>query len=84
MTFVISWGIFIGIGILADSPESPIIIIAVYGPMLAAIILTGLIDSGAGLKNLLQILVHWRIGIRWYLIVVLGSFTFELLAHRRI
>ena len=63
LTYIISWSIFIGIGIIGQRPESPVIILAVYGPTLAAIILTTLMERGTGVKKLLEKWTLWRVGI---------------------
>src|SRR6266536_1554909 len=42
------------------------------GPLPAALIVTGLTDGRAGVKSLVRRIVQWRVGLRWYLIVLLG------------
>src|ERR671932_2114791 len=43
------------------------------GPSLAALIVTGAIAGKPGLKRLLRRLVLWRVPVRWYLFVLLGT-----------
>jgi membrane protease YdiL (CAAX protease family) len=42
------------------------------GPTLAAFIMTATIEGRTGVRRLLGRLVLWRVGIRWYLFVLLG------------
>ena len=43
-----------------------------FGPRLAAVLLTAADEGRSGLKELLGPLLAWRVGIRWYLVVLLG------------
>jgi len=36
------------------------------GPFIAGILLTGLVDGKAGLRNLFSRMLKWRVGLRWY------------------
>lgn len=49
-----------------------------FGPLLAALILTGMLEGGEGIKRLLKHVVQWKISIRWYMVALLG--TLALLA----
>lgn len=42
------------------------------GPFLAAVVLTGLLDGRAGLRTFFARFIQWRVGLRWYLLAVLG------------
>ena len=42
------------------------------GPTPAAFIVTGVIDGKAGMRQLLRRMGQWRVGIKWYLLVLLG------------
>ena len=59
---------------LGDSP--PLLLLLVFlgslGPSLAAVLLTAADEGRSGLKELLGPLLAWRVGIRWYLVVLLG------------
>lgn len=57
-----------------------------FGPMLAALILTTIINGRAGLKALLTRVVQWRVNLRWYGVILflpvalgLGAFGLNLL-----
>jgi uncharacterized protein len=43
---------------------------ALFGPALAAIIVTSLAEGKCGLKDLLSRLVRWRVGVRWYAVAL--------------
>lgn len=53
-------------------PGNPLFFIAVYGPSIAAIIVTGFTSGAAGLRALLGKLVHWRFNPVYYLAVLVG------------
>jgi membrane protease YdiL (CAAX protease family) len=42
------------------------------GPLPAALLLTSLIDGPAGRRQLLRRMFQWRVGARWYLLVLVG------------
>jgi uncharacterized protein len=43
------------------------------GPSLAGILLTGIFDGRAGLRDLGSRLLKWRVGIRWYAVALLAA-----------
>src|SRR6266487_6908861 len=52
----------------------PFEVIALYaGPAVACLLLTGLVDGRAGLRELLSRLLKWRVGARWYAIALLTA-----------
>jgi membrane protease YdiL (CAAX protease family) len=42
------------------------------GPTLAALIMTGTTEGRAGIRRLLDRYVLWRVGLRWYLVILIG------------
>jgi membrane protease YdiL (CAAX protease family) len=44
-----------------------------YGPLLAALLLTGLLEGRAGIKSLCSRVVQWRVGMVWYAVALLGT-----------
>lgn len=46
--------------------------LTVLGPAVAAIIVAGLVEGKDGVRQLLSPLKKWRVGIQWYLLVLLG------------
>lgn len=53
-------------------PQSPLFFISVYGPSIAAILVTGFTTGRAGVAALLGKLVRWRFSPVWYLAVLVG------------
>ncbi len=46
-----------------------------YGPLFAALLLTGLLEGQAGIKSLCSRVVQWRVGVVWYVAALLGTLT---------
>jgi hypothetical protein len=58
-----------------DSPTLLLLLLVFlgsFGPSLAAVLLTAADEGRSELKELLGPLLAWRVGIRWYLVVLLG------------
>lgn len=70
LAYALTWSVFIGVGI--PSPENPLVLLGVWGPSIAAILLTAVWGRGAGLKQLLGRLLIWRVGIQWYALILIG------------
>lgn len=49
------------------------------GPTVSAFIMTGMTEGRAGIHRLLRRYVQWRVGVQWYLFVLLGIPAIELL-----
>jgi membrane protease YdiL (CAAX protease family) len=80
LTFVISWGGVILLGAPYGMPTTseqfdqvwPIVFLPyLLGPTIASLLLTGLVDGRAGLRELLSRLLRWRVGVRWYAVALL-------------
>jgi uncharacterized protein len=66
-----------GVGLLPFSiPEGSVFFVSAawvfLGPTLAAFIMTGTTEGRAGIRRLLHRYVLWRVGLRWYLVVLIG------------
>src|SRR5678815_2001893 len=66
-----------GLGILPVELSDAVVFILYFlatytGPFLAAFLVTRIVDGGAGVRALLRRLVQWRIGVQWYLILLLS------------
>ena len=44
-----------------------------FGPSVAGLLVTGLVDGRAGLRELLSRLLRWRVGARWYAVALLTA-----------
>jgi hypothetical protein len=51
----------------------PLLFVMGWMPGLAAILVTGAISGRSGISALLGRLLIWRLGLRWYLVPILGS-----------
>lgn len=93
LTFAISWGgVLLVIGGIAGLPGTPeqierlmplVILFMLFGPSVAGLLLTGLVDGRAGYRGLLSRLLRWRVGLRWYAVALLTGplvYTVVLLA----
>jgi uncharacterized protein len=74
-----------GVGLLPFGiPEGSVIFVSAawvfLGPTLAAFIMTGATEGRAGIRHLMRRYVLWRVGLRWYLVVLLGPPVIVLLA----
>jgi uncharacterized protein len=73
MAYAISWTyvlVFLVLWPLADTivTQTP----QLFGPILAAFVLTAVMSGKAGVKQLLQRFVLWRVGTVWYLFALVG------------
>lgn len=50
------------------------------GPTLAALVVTAALDGKQGVKQFLRRYVQWRVGLRWYLLMLLGFPALSLIA----
>ena len=50
------------------------------GPTLAAVVVTGALDGKPGIKHFFRRYVQWRVGVRWYLLMLFGFPVIYLLA----
>ena len=84
LAFAISWGgilsaVGLGPGGFSATPQQfqkavPYAVPAmVLGPAVAGILLTGLIDGRAGLREFGARLLKWRVGARWYAVALLTA-----------
>ena len=80
LAYMLSWIILVpaGLGLL---PNSAAILawLAPFGPAVAAFVVTALTGGRPAVGQLLRRLVQWRVGVGWYLLVLLGIPLIELL-----
>jgi membrane protease YdiL (CAAX protease family) len=83
LTFAISWGGHLlaigGPGSLPGTPAQfdrllPLVILAMLaGPSIAGLLMTGLVAGKVGYRELLDRLLRWRVGARWYAVALLTA-----------
>ena len=57
----------------------PFTLVTLVGPTMAGFLMTAVTQGRAGIVQLLRRFVLWRVGIRWYLVALLGVPALELL-----
>ena len=79
ITFAFSWLAFLpgvltyyGVLSVALSVIGVLGIVGLLGPVMSGFFMTALTEGGAGVGDLLRRIVLWRVGLRWYLFVLLG------------
>lgn len=81
LTFVITWGLGASTLLFGEKlytffgefgPGNPIYHIAVYAPAISAFAMIGLMKGRGGILAYLRRLLHWKVGVRWYLLVLVG------------
>ena len=80
LTYAVSWILWIPLVVSGDVPPSgptgPGLVLAGLGslvPSAVAILLIAVLDGEAGVRKLLRRLLMWRVGVGWYVAVVLLS-----------
>ena len=70
LTFVFSWGWW-GLWQALQMP-TPLIYVRTAGPTIAAFVVLAIISGRPGVLRLLRSYVHWRVGVPWYLVTLVG------------
>jgi CAAX protease family protein len=82
LTFLISWGgilVVLGPGAFtgATAPTEgllPLVFLAMFaGPVVAGLLLMGVVSGQAGFRDLLSRLLTWRVAARWYAVALLAA-----------
>ncbi len=73
LTFLLSWTLWLPIGLLAPKLFLLTAIPGMWAPTISAILLTGLAEGKAGIRVFLGRLLKWRVGFKWYLVVLFGT-----------
>jgi membrane protease YdiL (CAAX protease family) len=66
VAFAFAWAVEVVAFALLDVPVLPAVVLAGFGPPLAAVVTSYVTDGQAGLHVLKRRLFHWRVGIGWY------------------
>lgn len=79
VTFLIAWSIWLPLGLFA--PEQAILSLpGAWAPTISALILIGLSERWGGIRRFLKKVLHWRVGLGWYLVVLFGVAMIAFLA----
>ena len=77
VTFVFSWSIWIPLAV-TGSENGLLDIAGRFGPLVAALLLTGILDGRAGLAGLWKRMLIWRVHPGWYVFAFLGTVVVAL------
>jgi membrane protease YdiL (CAAX protease family) len=78
LAFAFSWPMWLLTGLYPDSAAyipSP-----TFGPLIAAVVVLALTRGRSGVRELLSRMVRWRVGLRWYAVVLLLPVALILVA----
>jgi membrane protease YdiL (CAAX protease family) len=71
MTFVLAWAQWLPLGMLA--PQQVLLTLpGAWAPTVSAVLLIGFSEGRAGINRFLKQVSHWRVPLRWYLVVLFG------------
>jgi membrane protease YdiL (CAAX protease family) len=79
LSFVFTWGYFWLIWAPLGLPDS-LIALGGFGPSVSAFLVLAITSGKPGVLRLLRSIVHWRVGVQWYLVALLGVPVLNLLA----
>ena len=85
LVFGISWGIWIPMAFASHGlieiqlSHTLLTLIGSFGPSLAAVLVTAATDNWTGVRQLLARLLIWRVGLQWYVFVLLCPAALSLL-----
>src|SRR5215467_3149359 len=71
LSFVLTWGYFWLVLTPLHLPDS-LRALGGFGPAIAAFVVLAITSGKRGVLSLLRSMVHWRIGVGWYLLTLLG------------
>ena len=81
LAYLLSWGWCLPLAIRGDTVRAgvgwPTDLPVFAGPVLAAVVVTGVVDGRAGLRDLWSRVTRWRVGWTWWLLV-LGTLSLGL------
>jgi len=79
LCFVLTWGYFWLIWAPLGLPHS-LIALGGFGPAVSAFLMLAATSGKPGVLRLLRSIVHWRVGVRWYLMALVGLPILNFLA----
>jgi hypothetical protein len=79
LSFVFTWGYFVLFWVL-QLPQK-MIFLGAAGPTLSALLILAITSGKFGVLRLLRSYVHWRVGVQWYLVAVIGIAVMMFLGY---
>ena len=78
LSFVFTWGYF-GLFWVLQLPAD-LLLLGAAGPTVSAFLILAVTSGKPGVLRLLRSYVHWRVGVRWYLVTLVGIQALMFLA----
>lgn len=81
LAIALSWAWWLPLAVgerIVDAGTDPSHGPGLLGPMLAALVVTGMIEGWAGVKNLISRMGHWKVKARWYAVALSPALFFLL------
>jgi hypothetical protein len=72
LAYLLSWAYWLVVLGIMGRDTLAWFIPGAFGPPLAALLVTGLVDGRDGTRAFLRRWVQWRVGARWYVLVLVG------------
>src|SRR5436305_9852808 len=80
LSFVFTFG-YLWLIVVPLNLPGPLIALATAGPPISAFLILAITSGKPGVLRLLRSYVHWRVGVRWYLVTLVGVQVLMLLAY---
>ena len=71
LTFILAWSFWLPLGIFVPK-QTLLILPGAWAPTVSALLLIGLSEGRGGVRRFLKKVLHWRVGLPWYLVVLFG------------
>ena len=81
LTFAIAWTIWLPVGFIYPEYLLLAALPGAWAPTIAAVAITRITDGKEGVRRFLQRILHWRVGIQWYLVTMLSIAVIALTAQ---
>jgi membrane protease YdiL (CAAX protease family) len=79
LAFAFTWGYFVLF--LALQLPQKMILLGAAGPTVSALLILAVTSGRPGVLRLLRSYVHWRVGVQWYLVAVIGVAVLMFLGY---
>ena len=85
LAYALSWSVHVPLalsaqGLLPGTLPASLHVLGAYGPILAALVVTGVTRGASGLRDLLRRMRRWRVGIGWLLVAAFSPAVFFLVS----
>jgi membrane protease YdiL (CAAX protease family) len=76
LAYLLSWLLWVPLAVVYNGPTKPpeelllLLFVGIYGASAAGIIMTRVVEGKGSVRKLLRRYVDWRVGFRWYVVVL--------------